>query len=153
MQAQLLSLITITQHQVEDCLLFIPFLLGQFVYILKRAGFSMRAGRCSTRRAYIYQNWDIITFRLACELVLIYFPVRHFSVDQILSILHIDLSSISWLRFLANPVASPVSLFGIGIGSDGLFDWLVDWASRSPKIPQVIKNWLTENVPPMPMAK
>ena len=142
--------ITLSPHQIQDLLLYLPFLAGQLLYILKRAGFSMRAGRAKTRRAYVYQNWDILLFRSVLEFILVFMPVRHYSPSQILEIFHVDLSGFPTLAFLSTPVSSPVSLLGIGIGADGLFDWAVDWASRSPKVPQGIKNWLTENIAPVP---
>lgn len=138
----------ISGHHLEDLLLYVPFVLGQLVYIMKRAGFSMRAGRCSSRRQYVYQNWDILAFRSVLELILIYMPIRHYSPEQLLGLLHIDISGIKLLAAFQNPVSSPISLLAAGIASDGLFDWIVDWASRSSKVPQGIKNWLTENVPP-----
>lgn len=145
----LLSSIHITPHHLQDLLLYITFLGGQLIYIMKRAGFSMRAGRAPTRRAYVYQNWDIIAFRSVLEFIIVFMPFRHLSPDQIIGLLHIDLSGVSWLSFLQTPLESPVGFLGLGIASDGLFDWFVDWASRSPKVPQAVRNWLTENVPPM----
>src|SRR5437588_730247 len=126
------------QHQIEDLLLYAPFLLGQLVYIMKRAGFSMRAGRAPTRWAYVYQNWDTLVFRTILEALTIFIPMRHFSLGQILEFFHIDLAKFSSLSALDSPVSSPVSVFAAGIAADGLFDWLVDWASRpeNTKIPQ-----------------
>jgi hypothetical protein len=144
-----LASISMDSHHVQDLLLYIPFLVGQLVYIMKRAGFSMRAGRAPTRRAYIYQNWDILAFRSVLEFILVYTPFRHYSPNQLLTVFHVDLSGVSWLSFLQTPVESPVSFLFLGIGADGMFDWFVDWASRSPKVPQPVRNWLTENVPPM----
>lgn len=134
------------QHQMQDAILYIPFLLGQLLYILKRAGFSMRAGRAKTRRAYVWQNWDILLFRTVLEFAVIYFPIRHFSPGQLLSLFHINLNSS--MPLLSEPVTSPVSILLAGIAADGLFDWLVDFLSRSPKVPPVVKIWLSENVQP-----
>lgn len=138
-----------TSHHLHDVFLYFCFFLGQAIYIVKRAGFSMRAGRAPSRRAYVYQNWDILMFRSAFEFVLIFMPFTHFAPGQILAWFHIDISSFASLATLQTPVRHPVALFGVGIGSDGLADWFVDWASRSPKIPQGVRNWLTENVPPV----
>jgi hypothetical protein len=146
----MLSILSMNVHQSQDLLLYVPFLLGQFIYIMKRAGFSMRAGRAPSRWQYIYRNWDILAFRSVLEFIFIYMPIRHFSPDQILGLFHIDISGISVFSFLQNPVSSPVSLLAAGIGSDGMFDWLVDWASRSTKVPTGLKNWLTENVAKTP---
>jgi hypothetical protein len=148
-----LNLFQLSSHQIEDFLLYIPFLAGQSVYILKRAGFSARAGRAASRWQYVYKNWDILLFRSVLEFILIFMPIRHYSPDQILSLFHIDISGISWLSTFSNPVSSPVSLLAAGIGADGMFDWLVDWASRSPKVPDAIKKWLTEEIPSMPTVK
>lgn len=136
-----------THHQVQDCLLYAFFLLGEMLYILKRAGFSMRAGRAPTRAAYFYQNWDVLLFRSGIAL-LIYGVVRHYSLGDILLLFHVDLSGISALKFLYTPIESGLAFFGLGIGADGLMDWGVDWASRkeNTKVPQAVKNWLTENV-------
>jgi hypothetical protein len=153
MPSLMLMMMSMTPEHKQDLMLLLPFLLGQLVYIMKRASFSMRAGRAPTRWQYVYRNWDILVFRSVLEFLLIYMPIRHFSPDQLLNVFHIDVSHIESLDFLYNPVSSPVSIFGAGIASDGLFDWLVDWASRSTKIPAPIKAWLTENVPPMPMAQ
>ena len=147
------SLISLSPHSLEDILLYIPFLVGQGIYIMKRAGFSMRAGRAKTRRQYVYQNWDILAFRSVLEFLTIYMPIRHYSPAQVLGVFHIDVTGVSWLDFMQNAVSSPWSLLGAGIAADGLFDWLVDWASRSPKVPDAVKNWLKENVPQMPMAQ
>lgn len=149
----LLSLVTIQPHQLEDLLLYIPFLFGQLIYIMKRAGFSVRAGRSPSRWKYITLNWDIILFRTVLEFLLVFMPARHYSPSQILSLFHIDIGNVSWLSFFNNPMSSPASLLAAGIAADGIFDWIVDWASRSPKVPQAIKNWLTENVPPLPLLK
>ena len=147
------SLITITPHATEDLLLYIFFLGGQLIYIMKRAGFSMRAGRVPSRRQYVYRNWDILAFRAVLEFLFIFMPVRHYSPAQFLNVFHFDTSGISWLAFMQNPVSSPWSVLGLGVGADGLFDWLVDWASRSPRVPAPVKAWLTEEVPPMPLAQ
>lgn len=148
-----LSFMTPSSHQLEDMLLYIPFFVGQCLYILKRAGFSMRAGRATSRWDYVYRNWDILLFRSVLELIVVFMPVRHFTPAQLLGLFHIDLSGVSWLSFLNNPLSSPISLLAAGIAADGVFDWLVDWASRSTKVPQFIKDWLTENVPPAPLLK
>lgn len=147
------SMSLISQHHLEDLLLYIPFFFGQMVYVMKRAGFSKRAGRSPSRWGYVALNWDIILFRTVLEFIFIYTPIRHYSPDQLLGFFHASIGNIPSLSFMTNPVSSPVSALAAGIASDGIFDWLVDWASRSPRIPQGIKNWLTENVPPMPMAK
>lgn len=138
---------SLTAHQVNDLLLYLPFLIGQLLYIMKRAGFSMRAGRAPSRRAYVYQNWDILTFRTALEIG-IYYVVRHYSLVQIIGFFHLNLSGISWLSFLDSPVESPIALFFVGVGSDSSVDWAVDWASRdqNTKVPQWVKNWLKENI-------
>lgn len=143
--------IALTPHGVEDLLLYMVFFLGQCVYILKRAGFSMRAGRAASRRAYVYQNWDILLFRTVIDSFIFEF-FRHISPGQVLGLLHIDLSGVSWLSFLYKPLDSMWAFLGLGIASDGLVDWAVDWASRSPKVPDPIKNWLKENVAQLPMA-
>lgn len=142
----------ITQHHVADILLYITFLAGQLVYIMKRAGFSMRAGRAKSRWSYVTQNWDILAFRIVLQFILIYMPARHFAPSTVLGLVHIDVSNITSLHALTTPISSPEAMLGIGVGSDGLFDWLVDWISRSPKVPDVIKAWLTENVPPTPLV-
>lgn len=146
-----LGIISISAHQVQDLLLYIPFLVGQLFYIMKRASFSMRAGRAATRWAYVGQNWDILAFRSVLEFIVIFTPIRHYSPAQLLAVFHIDVSGISLLNFLESPVSSPISMLAAGIGADAWFDWLVDWTSRSPKIPQRVRDWLTENVPPMPL--
>lgn len=143
----------LSNHQTEDILLYLVFLLGQLIYMMKRAGFSMRAGRAPSRWRYITNNWDILTFRTVLEFIVVYVPIRHYSPNQILGIFHIDLSNISWLWFLNTSVSSPISVLAAGIGSDGIFDWFVDWASRSPRVPDAIKKWLSEEIPPMPLAK
>lgn len=142
----------LSPHHVADILFYVVFLLGQLVYIVKRAGFSMRAGRAMTRRSYVYQNWDILLFRSVLEFIFIYMPMRHFSPDQLLGLFHINLGSLMSIGPMQNPVSSPVSFLFAGIASDGIVDWLVDWASRSTKVPQAVKNWLTENVPPAPLT-
>lgn len=144
-----LTMFSMTAHHEEDLVLYLPFLFGQLIYIVKRAGFSMRAGRATSRWGYVYQNWDIILFRSALEFCLIFMPIRHFAPAQMLSFLHIDVSGFSWGADLATPVSSPAATLFAGIGADGAFDWLIDWASRSPKVPPVVKNWLTENVTPL----
>lgn len=140
-------MMNLTSHQLQDFLLYIPFLLGQLLYVMKRAGFSMRAGRAKTRRAYLYQNWDVLGFRAGLEIV-IFSLARHLSFGQIIGFFHIDLSSFTSLAFLNKPIDSPVAIFFLGIASDGLVDWAVDWASRkdNTKVPQRMKDWLSENV-------
>jgi hypothetical protein len=149
----MMSTFGITPHHLADVLLYLPFLAGQLVYIMKRAGFSMRAGRAATRMEYIHRNWDILGFRSVLEFILIYMPARHLAPAQILSLVHINADSFTSLPFLSSPMSGPVSLLALGIAADGLFDWLVDWASRSPKVPAPIKAWLSENVPPPPLVQ
>src|SRR5690242_4820339 len=105
---------SLTEHQLHDILLFFPFFIGQLLYIMKRAGYSMRAGRAATRRAYLYQNWDILGFRAGLELI-IYSVVRHVSVGQLLGFFHFSLGAST--SFLNNPVNSPVALFALGIAA------------------------------------
>lgn len=138
-------------HHLQDYLLYLPFLAGQFMYFLKRASFSMRAGRAPTRRAYFWHNWDILLFRAGIA-VFFYAFFRHYSLGQVVGFFHVDLSSVSWLKFIFVPLSSPLAFWGLGIGVDGLIDWAVDWASRkeNTKVPQRIKDWLTENVTPVP---
>lgn len=140
----------LTEHQIQDALLYVPFLIGQLLYVLKRASFSMRGGRAKTRRAYIYQNWDILIFRSVLEFIFIFMPIRHYSPAQLLGFFHVDVSGITSLS-LESPVSSPVSILFAGIAADGWLDWFVDWASRSPKIPQPIRNWLSENIQSIPL--
>lgn len=141
---------SMSTHHLHDLLLYIPFLIGQMLYILKRAGFSMRAGRATTRRAYFYQNWDILIFRGGITL-LIYGAARHYALGDLLRLFHVDLSGVGWFTALNTPINSPLAFFGLGIGADSLVDWGVDWASRdtNTKVPAWIKTWLRENVPPI----
>lgn len=57
-----------------DLLLYIPFLAGQWLFILKRMGMKIRskANPITTRRQYLYQNWDLLTVRMVLELGIFY---------------------------------------------------------------------------------
>jgi hypothetical protein len=139
----------LSQHHLQDIALYLVFLAGQSLYIVKRAGFSVRAGRAKSRRDYLVRNWDILLFRTVLEFIVVYMPARHYSPGDLLRIFHVDIGGFESLAKLNSPIDSAEAFLGIGIASDGLFDWLVDWASRSSKVPDAIKKWLAENVTPI----
>jgi|HubBroStandDraft_6_1064221.scaffolds.fasta_scaffold1500834_1 hypothetical protein len=61
-------------HWIADLILYIPFLLGQWLFILKRMGMAVRSktNPIRTRREYLYRNWDLLTVRMALELGIFY---------------------------------------------------------------------------------
>lgn len=132
----------LTPHMKLDVFLWIFFVLGQLLYVLKRAGMSMRSGRIKKRRDYVFSNWDVLVIRMACELP-IYWFIRHISIGAMASIIGWNLPS--WVP--ADVLNSPVAIFFVGLGADVLLDWI----SVSSKLPDALKKFIKETVPPVPL--
>ncbi len=127
-----------------DVLLYVCFVAGQWLFILKRAGSAIRNPNklITTRRMFLYHNWDVLTVRAFLEIAFIFYPVRHFTFAQITGFF-------GWTpsNSLLNTVPdSPVSLFVLGYAADSLIDWL----SVNPKLPAFVRNFIQENVPDLP---
>jgi hypothetical protein len=136
----------IPSHFTQDLLLYICFIAGQLLFILRRAGLAIRSltNPIKTRRQFLYENWDKLLVRALAGAVLIYFPWRHISLITILGWLHID-ASIGWLAVLvgSGEASGIVATAALGYASDSLLDWL----SISPKIPDWLRRWMRENIP------
>lgn len=127
-----------------DLLLYLVFVIGQWTFILKRAGSAIRNTNSivTSRREFVYHNWDTILIRALIEAAVVFYPLRYFTIGQIVGFLSLGNwtpSSIALNTVLGNPIA----FFAIGYGSDSILDWI----SLSQKLPAFLRNWLKENVP------
>ena len=141
----------ISEHTVTDIEFYVAFILGQGLFLLKRAGSAVRnpGTTIKTRWQYFTCNLDIITVRAVLEFMLFYYPFRHYSVAQIISLFGYDLtnSSNSWLQFLNTIPSSAVSAIGLGYVADSLLDGLSQWN----RLPAIVQRWIKENVPTLPV--
>jgi hypothetical protein len=131
----------LSSHAAVDIAYYLLFFLGQMLFLLKRAGSAIRNSNTAihTRRDYFYNNWDVILIRAVIELVVIYWPLRHFTIEQVLAVFNINWDS----PLLNTALNSSVGFFVCGYAADSLLDWL----SVSPKLPQFLRDWIHENVP------
>jgi hypothetical protein len=127
-------------HNRWDLIYGAVFVLGLFVFMLSRSGKAMRAGRVPKRRVYFYQNFDILLVRAGIELAVIFWPYRHMTTEQIS---HIT----GWNIPFKLPQAS-VLYFLIGFFAD----YALDHVAQMGWIPDWIKKWIAEVVPPAPPA-
>lgn len=136
-----------TKEQIiHNLILWLFFFGGQCLFLLKRAGSAIRNQNTAvhTRRAYFFLNWDTIIIRAAIEAFFIFFPFHHFSLAQIIGFFGWNISS-SMLANLTTAADSVVAYFALGYASDSILDGL----SLSNKLPQFLKDWIHENVPPL----
>lgn len=129
-------------HMKSDLIFYAFFLAGQMLFLLKRAGSAVRNPKTGiqTRRDYFYNNWDTALIRGIIEFGLIFWPLRHYSIDQITQLFGWSAPAI-----LTGAVSSVVGFLCVGYAADSALDGL----SMSPKLPQFLRDWLHENVPPM----
>ena len=100
--------------------LWIFFIVGQLINILKRAGFAVRGPNAvASRKQYLLLNWDVLLVRGVVGAVIFWtwasYPnlltqvAKHFGYDYNLTI----------------PVVPPVA-FGFGLALDVILDWFAD---------------------------
>jgi hypothetical protein len=125
----------IAQHINQDFLYYLAFLGGQLLFILKRAASAIRnhSNPISSRRAFVYANWDVLLVRVAIELP-IYYIWRHYPVNTILGLFT------SWrVPSAFDFPQGAITFFTLGFIADSLLDWF----GASSKAPV----WLKENIP------
>jgi hypothetical protein len=126
----------VTGHPVsQDVLFYLAFLGGQLLFILKRAASAIRSksNPTTSRRAFLYANWDVLVIRVAIELP-IYWIWRHYPVNTILSVF----TSFKLPQAFDFPQGA-ITFFTLGFIADSLLDWF----GASAKAPE----WLKENIP------
>jgi hypothetical protein len=131
-------MITFPSNIPADLLAYLAFLVGQLVFLLKRAGSAIRNPntKITSRRQYLYQNWDTWSIRALIEFPFFY-GFRHYSLGQLTAL--VGWSVPSWLVIPDNPIPC----FFLGYAADSL----LDWAAMSPRLPSYLKSWIGENVP------
>jgi hypothetical protein len=138
-----LNLLGLDAHSTQDIVNYAVFLIGQWLFVLKRAGSAIRNPKSTitTRRQYVYHNWDTILIRGAIEAAAIFYPLAHFSIAQIAGFFALTVPAA-----LGGSLSGVVGFFFAGFGSDSFLDWLV----VSGKLPSFIANFIKENVPTLP---
>jgi hypothetical protein len=122
----------------SDALNYAAFLLGQFLFLLKRAGSAMRnpSTNITRRRDYFKANWDTYLIRTAIEIP-IFYGYRHYGFVHLVS--WTGWTPPSWFSVPDNPLISML----VGYSVDSLLDWL----AMSQKLPSWLRDWIAENVP------
>ena len=130
-------------HISADVGNYIAFVVGQNLFLLKRAGSAIRNPTANVNRIrdYYRANWDIALVRLTIE-GLIFWAFQYYGLAKLVSLWGWTLPS--WL-ILPN---SFITYFPLGYAADSILDWL----SMSPKLPNWIRTWIAENVPQMPVG-
>lgn len=131
----------VTGHFQKDVVYQLPFILGQMLYMLRRSGIAIRSkiNPMSSRKEYFKQNWDMLLYRGALGLGLVYWPFRHYDVGAWIQqvshgILPLDLPQV------------PMVFFLLGIVSDSILDWISTW-KRIPVLNLPMPSWLKETIP------
>lgn len=141
----------LSQHAMGDIGLYLCFLCGQFLFILKRSASAIRnpANPIKTRRAFIYVNWDVLSIRAAIEGLVVFYPWRHIGLATILSWFHIDAST-GWLSVLVSngEASGAIAAIALGYAADSTLDAISQWS----KLPAWVAKWMKENIPPAPIA-
>jgi hypothetical protein len=140
----------LSQHAVGDIGLYLCFLLGQFLFILKRSASAIRnpANPIKTRRDFVYRNWDVLSVRAAIEGLGIFYPYRHFGIVGILGWFHIVAPQ--WVSFLfgSGEASGAVVTIAVGYAADSALDAFSQWS----KLPAWVAKWMKENIPQAPIA-
>lgn len=125
-------------HMQADTISYAAFLAGQCLFLLKRAGSAMRNPNTDiyNRRSYFINNWDTFAIRAAMEFPFFY-AWRHYGFASLIGLF-------GWQMpvWMAIP-DSPLTAFFLGFAADSL----LDWAAMSPKLPNFLRTWISENVP------
>jgi hypothetical protein len=139
------SLFGLSPHHTQDIVNYLFFLIGQWMFILKRASSAIRNPEkaISNRREYVYHNWDIILIRGAFEVILIFLPSAHVSPDAIAGWFGMTIPAA-----LSGVVSGVGGFVGLGFSADAILDWV----AVSGKLPVFLQNWLKENVPSLPVS-
>lgn len=121
---------------IQDIGNYAGFFIGVFLFLLKRAGMVMRAGKIRRRWDYFYANWDVILYRAAFEAIGCWMFI-HYDLDKLLG---------HWTGFQLpfEIPANPLTCFGFGL----LADFGLDWVLHSEKVPQVLR----EEIPTLPLS-
>jgi hypothetical protein len=129
-------------HQQTDVLYYIAFFLGQCLFVLKRADLAARSNTngTPTKMAYLGHTWVTLLVRMVLEFVLVYYPYRHLSINDLFS-------SWGW-HFPFQIPQSAVGAFCLGYLSDSLLDWM-GTRQTFPGTNITIPKWLKEQVPPL----
>jgi hypothetical protein len=120
-----------------ELLCYVAFVLGQLLFVLKRAGSAIRSktNPIKSRREYIYSNWDVLLIRLMLEGV-VFIACWHIGFTKILSMFT------TWQSPISFPPLPPFYLFfGFFIDSG------LDWYGQSNIGPAFLRQFIKENVP------
>lgn len=127
-------------HVQSDVISYVAFLLGQLLFLLKRAGSAMRnpSTKILTRWDYFKNNWDTFGIRALMESPFFY-GWKHYGFASFVGLFgwHMPV----WMTV----PDSPFTAFFLGYAADSLLDWV----SMSPKLPEFFQRWVKENVPTM----
>jgi len=124
-----------------EVLNWLPFFLGQCLFILKRSGLAVRSplNGMKSKRQYVYQNWDILLIRAVLEFIIVYFPYRHSSLFATYLPKWFNLIPGSWVIVLA-----------LGFLSDSLMDWL---AGKDKVFGVPVPGFIKETIPQLPAVQ
>src|SRR5882757_9581228 len=94
--------LTLSPHAIEDIETYGCFLLGVAMFLFKRARIAMlsKTALVNTRWQFFKGNLDTIFIRGVLEILVVYFPARHYSIATILSLFGITLNA-TWGGVLA----------------------------------------------------
>jgi hypothetical protein len=133
-------------HLMWDLIAYGCYLLGQFLFLLKRAHSALanKSTAVTSIGSYFKYSWAPIVIRVLLEAPLFY-VLRHYPAALTYLVGMWGLTIPASVSLPNNPITSFLAGYAV--------DSLVDWASVSPKVPAVIRGWLKENVPTLDMAK
>ena len=126
---------------LPEMLNWLPFFLGQCLFILKRSGLAVRSplNAMKSRRQYIAQNWDILLIRTVLEFIVVYFPYRHAGLFATYLPKWWNLIPSSWVLSLA-----------LGFLSDSLMDWI---AGQDKVLGIPVPSFIKETIPQLPQVQ
>ncbi len=130
----------LSDHLQGDLLNYAAFLVGQFLFLLKRSGSAIRNpnSKFSRRRDYFHKNWDTAMIRAALEFP-IFYGWRHYSLASVVAL--IGWTPPAWFT----PPDNPVTALFLGYAADSILDWI----AQSEKLPKAFRKMLAESVPKM----
>jgi hypothetical protein len=127
-------------HYSLDLIFFLVFLVGQALHLLMVTGLNLRAGQITSRKQYVYLNWDMLIVRTALEAVF-YWIYRHWEV--VAPILGPLINNIPVVKNLPKTAPQAWIVFLL-LGF--IADSLLNYVANLPGMPALIKT----DFPPPP---
>jgi hypothetical protein len=138
----------ISTHHLGDIVYWALFFLGQCIWVLICCAAAIRSTHnpIKSRRAYIKANWDIFLIRFIAEWILIYYPYRHYSLNDVLTFFHVG------YQLPISMGNSPIATIALGTGSDVILNTFAKWQG-APSWLQPVQAFILERIPQVPMEQ